>query len=412
MIENILIKNVASYDNGGTQLSGLKKINFIYGANGSGKTTISNLSSGQTNLGFKDCNLQWKDGQVLNSLVYNKKFRENNFGKGKIEGVFTLGEATKEDMLLIKEKQKDLNVLKDEGLKKKDTLDKQNQTKSDEEVSFKESVWVKIYKKLEGEFKEAFQGSMQKESFKNKLLSEFKTNRSSLQTFDDLKKKSKTIFGQAPEPIEFINIVNFNAILTIEKDDIWGDKIIGKSDVDISRLIQKLNINDWVNQGRSYIQDNLTCPFCQQPTIEEDFKNKLESYFDESFTTSIKKITVFIDEYKRFTENIINELTQIEASQKSNDGTKLDIDKFSAYLKTLLSQINANKVLLAEKTKEPSRSLTLTPTKEQFENIKNLVESANGEIKKHNDIVNNYKSERSGLIQAVCKYSANPSVQQ
>ena len=39
-----------------------------------------------------------------------------------------------------------------------------------------------------------------------------------------------------------------------------------------------------------------------------------------------------------------------------------------------------------------------------FENIEKLITSANGEIKKHNDIVNNYKSERSGLIQAIWKY--------
>lgn len=404
MIENILIKNVASYDNTGTQLSSLKKINFIYGANGSGKTTISNLLSGQDNPEFKDCLLQWKHEQELNRLVYNKKFREQNFGKGKIEGVFTLGEATKEDMLLIEEKQKDLKTLKDDGLKKKETLEKQEKTKSDEETSFKESIWVKIYKKHEVEFKEAFQGSMQKESFKSKLLTEFKTNKSALQSFDDLKKKSKTIFGKAPEPIELLNIVDFNKIITIEKDVVWGEKIIGKSDVDISRLIQKLNINDWVNQGRSYIQDNLTCPFCQQPTIEEGFKKQLESYFDESFTASIKKITVFIDEYNLFTNNAINELAKIEENQKSNNGTKLDIDKFSAYLKTLLSQINANKILLAEKTKEPSRSINLTPTKEQFENIEKLLESANDEIKKHNNIVNNYKSERNELIQAIWKY--------
>jgi wobble nucleotide-excising tRNase len=404
MIENILIKNIASYDNAGTQLSELKKINFIYGANGSGKTTISNLSSEQANLEFKDCDLQWRHGQALNSLVYNKKFREHNFGKGKIDGVFTLGEATKEDIILIEEKQKDLKILKDDGLKKKETLYKQNNIKLDEETSFKEAVWVKIYKKNEEKFKEAFQGSMQKESFKNRLLSEFKTNKALLQTFEDLEKKSKTIFGKTPESIGLINPVDFYKTLTIESNDVWAEKIIGKSDVDISRLIQKLNIDDWVNQGRSYIQDNLTCPFCQKPTIEEDFKTQLENYFNESFTTSIKKITVFIDEYNRFADNAINELMQIEASQKSNNGTKLDIDKFSAYLKTLLSQINANKVLLTEKAKEPSRSINLIPTKEQFQNIGKLMESANVEIKKHNDIVNNYKSERSRLIQAIWKY--------
>lgn len=91
MIEAISLKNTASYDNGGIQLNNLKKINFIYRANGSGKTTISNFIADQTNGEYQNCNLEWKHGQNLNHLVYNKKCRENNFGKGKIEGVFTLG---------------------------------------------------------------------------------------------------------------------------------------------------------------------------------------------------------------------------------------------------------------------------------------------------------------------------------
>ena len=404
MIENIFIKNVASYDNVGTQFNELKKINFIYGANGSGKTTISNFSINQSSIEFKDCSLQWRHGQKINSLVYNKTFREHNFGKGKIEGVFTLGEATKEDVLLIEEKQKELKVLKDEGIKKKDTLEKQKLKKQSEENAFKESSWVKIYKKHEGVFKEAFQGSLQKESFKNKLLLEFNTNTSPLMDFDDLKKKSKTIFGKAPESISYINVIDFENIVSIEEKDEWDNKIIGKSDVDISRLIQKLNINDWVNQGRAYIQEDDICPFCQQPTIKEGFKQQLEDYFDESFTASIKNISKLNDEYIRYTDNIVNELAQTEANQKSNDETKLNIDRFTAYLKTLVSQVNANKVLLAEKIKEPSRSIKLTSTKEQFENIKDLLVSANNEIKKHNEIVKNYKTERSVLIQEIWKY--------
>ncbi len=111
--------------------------------------------------------------------------------------------------------------MKDDGLKKKETLDKQEKSKSDEGCSFKESVWVKIYKKYEREFKEAFQGSMQKESFKNKLLSEFKTNKSPLLTFDDLIKKSQTIFGKAPEPIGLINVVStdYRDALGLYKND-------------------------------------------------------------------------------------------------------------------------------------------------------------------------------------------------
>jgi wobble nucleotide-excising tRNase len=165
MIKTISIKNIASYDNEGIILNDLKKINFIYGANGTGKTTISNFIADKINTEYLYCNIKWEQGEKLNTLVYNKKFRENNFGNGKIEGVFTLGEATKDDINLIEEKQEKLKNLKDEGTKKNNTLEKQKELKLKAVDNFKEYVWLNVYKKYEKEFKEAFQGSMQKESF-------------------------------------------------------------------------------------------------------------------------------------------------------------------------------------------------------------------------------------------------------
>ena len=44
MITSLNIKNVTTCDpENGVQINDLKKVNFIYGANGSGKTTISNF---------------------------------------------------------------------------------------------------------------------------------------------------------------------------------------------------------------------------------------------------------------------------------------------------------------------------------------------------------------------------------
>ena len=94
MIKSIDIKNVATYDNRGVQFDDLKKVNFIYGANGCGKTTISNLIHDKSDPKFYNCTLTWHNALPLNVLVYNKEFREKNFGKGKLNGVFTLGEAT------------------------------------------------------------------------------------------------------------------------------------------------------------------------------------------------------------------------------------------------------------------------------------------------------------------------------
>ena len=112
MIDSIKIKNVASYNSQGVFLENLKKVNFIYGANGSGKTTISNYLNDETDARYPDCKIDWKSGNKLDTLIYNKEFRERNFGKEVIDGVFTIGEASKEQIEIINNKKKDLDLIK------------------------------------------------------------------------------------------------------------------------------------------------------------------------------------------------------------------------------------------------------------------------------------------------------------
>ncbi|GET31518.1 hypothetical protein PbJCM13498_03810 [Prolixibacter bellariivorans] len=403
MIESIDIKDVATYDNQGVQINDLKKINFIYGANGCGKTTISNFTYDNSDPKFNSCSLTWENELPLKVLVYNKEFRIRNFGKGKLNGVFTLGEATADQIKVIEQKSEELKTIKADGIQKRETLEKLKADKLKLENDFKEATWIKVYKKNENNFKEAFIGSLQKESFKNRLLQETTTNTSPLESFENLREKAKTIFGQQPQKIEPISQISFERILEIEKNEIWKKIIVGKADVDIAKLIQKLNINDWVNQGREYIQDDI-CPFCQQRTITDDFKKQIESFFDETYLNDIKLLKELKEEYSTIALNIVNQLNTIEVNQKAISNSKLDIDRFSAYLKTLLSQNTTNSEYLLNKIKEPSRSIELFSIKEQSDLLTELIFQANQEIKKHNDIVTNYSREKNNLIKAIWKY--------
>jgi len=209
MIEKIDIKNVATYDNKGVQLNDLKKINFVYGANGCGKTTISNLIHDNTDIKFKESSIKWKNDFPIKVLVYNKGFRDRNFGKDKLNGVFTLGEATTEQIKAIEDKTEELKILKAEGIQKRETLEKLKGDKDVLDNEFKEVTWTKVYKKYEYEFKEAFTGTLQKETFKNKLLQESDSNTTALQTIEKLREESKTIFGQQPQPIQSITQISY-----------------------------------------------------------------------------------------------------------------------------------------------------------------------------------------------------------
>lgn len=405
MISSINIKNVATYDDRGVSFKDLKKINFIYGANGCGKTTISNFLDNKADPKFTNCSISWQNGEPLDILVYNKAFRERNFGKGKLNGIFTLGEASTDDIKVIDSKKEKLNEIQEEYRKKNETLETQRNTKNNLENSFKESVWKKVYKKYETDFKEAFKGYLQKESFKNKILQESKNSITKLKTLEELKNRAATIFGRQPQRIEPINLISFDRTSEIKSNNIWRKVIVGKADVDIAKLIQKMNITDWVNQGKNYIQDDI-CPFCQEKTITDNFKKQLENFFDETYLNDVNLVKKLTQEYISITENIINKLNAIETNQKALSDTKLDVNTFSTYLKTLISQVTTNKEYLNNKIKEPSRSIELISIKEQLNLIVNLINQANAEIKNHNDIVNNYTDERNNLIKSIWEFIA------
>ncbi len=117
MIKSISIKQIATFDNNGTTLDNLKRVNFIYGANGCGKTTISNYLHNTEIEKFEHCSLDWENNPIK-TLVYNKEFRERNFGNGKLGGVFTLGEATADQIQVIEDKGIQLKEIKTERVKK------------------------------------------------------------------------------------------------------------------------------------------------------------------------------------------------------------------------------------------------------------------------------------------------------
>ncbi|WP_217602334.1 AAA family ATPase [Chitinophaga sp. GbtcB8] len=404
MLDSIILRDVATYDSTGVEINDLKKINFIYGANGSGKTTLTKFVHDPENENYQDCSLTWKNNLPVETRVYNKDFRDRNFGKGKMDGIFTLGQATKEQIQAIELMQVELSKLKDEEITKNTSLEQHGEEEEEAEDDFKESIWQTAYKKYERDFKEAFTGYMQKEKFKDKILSEFPKTASQPETHNTLKEKAKTIFGKPPVSMQFITKMDFSRVLEIEKDKIWQKKIIGKSDVGIAGLIQMLNLNDWVNEGRSYLQEDETCPFCQQQTITKDFRKQLENYFDETFTHDTATAKACAEEYNRLAQNLLNHLFEIETREKANEETKLNIESFSALLKTLTSQFAANKELLNNKIKEPSRSIELVAVQAQLEGIEQLIIQCNAEIKKHNDIVDDFTNQRSKLVEAIWNF--------
>src|SRR5699024_12234453 len=124
--------------------------------------------------------------------------------------------------------------------------------------------------------------------FMEKCLDEAINNNNELYAYEGLVERVDSVFKNTRERIELIPEIYYDN--SIEDQAIFQTKIIGKKDIDISRLISELNISDWVQQGHRHLEgtDGI-CPFCQQE-LPKNFKEKLDEYFDETYNEQIENI--------------------------------------------------------------------------------------------------------------------------
>ncbi len=417
-ISKIVLKNAATFDENGASFKNLNPINFIYGANGSGKTTTSsflkNLAENRDENGdedkFANSKIEWHNDEILKIEVYDKQFKEEQFRNSQVKGIFTLGKKTNENLENIESKKESINEEKKKKEKNEKSLQKLTQEKEEKEKKFTDSCWEKLYKKNEEDFKETLEGFKRKEKFKEKILEEFKNNEhneSEIVKLEKLKENIRIVFSKNQTelvPLE-CNLTDFDSI---ENHSIWEQKIVGSGDAIIADLIKKLSNEDWVAQGREYLsKDGNACPFCQKETITEEFKKQLESYFDTSYQESTETIKKMKENYKDKTAGALEQLDKIVETEQKNQQTKLNTEIFKRIIETLKSKINGNQQKMFDKGKEMSRSFKLESTKNEIKEIRDLVDTANQQIANHNETIKDTKNQKKICVEQTWKFLVN-----
>ncbi|WP_199498264.1 ATP-binding protein [Helicobacter pylori] len=413
-ISQIVLKNVATFDENGASFENLNSINFIYGANGSGKTTnssfLKNLAENRIEDKFANSKIEWHNSEILKIEVYNKQFKEEQFRNSQVKGIFTLGKKTNENLENIESKKESINKEKEKKIKNEEKLKNSTQEKEEKEKKFTDSCWEKLYKKNEEDFKETLEGFKRKEKFKEKILEEFKNNEhneSEIVKLEKLKENIRIVFSKNQTelvPLE-CNLTDFDSI---ENHSIWEQKIVGSDDVAIADLIKKLSNEDWVAQGREYLsKDGNACPFCQKETITEEFKKQLGSYFDTSYQESTETIKKMKENYKDKTAGALEQLDKIVETEQKNQQTKLNIEIFKRIIETLRSKINGNWQKMHDKSKEMSRSFKLESTKNEIKEIRDLVDTANQQITNHNEMIKDIQNQKKICVEQTWKFLVN-----
>lgn len=393
MISKIVLNGVASYKKEAV-LDTDKKINLLYGLNGTGKSTFSEFLYDQKGARFLQCSIEGLEENDT-VLVYNQKFVQDTFYvPDGIHGIFTLSKGNAEAQKIIDITSAKVKKLEEQKRKIEEKNIKNEQKHLSEIEEYKKQVW-KIKTEYTGgdrvlEFcLDGLKGN--KDTLFKHIISIEKPEGELDYSVDDLKKEAQQLQGEA-QSRQLLSKVLIN-VEDIEQSELLSKVIVGNKNSSVASLIETLGNSDWVNTGIKYVHidgEKGVCPFCQQKTITQNFLEKINAYFDESYNREKSQIEQMIFRYdaeiKKATDffNAIKDDSFLEKN-------KAEIESLSA---NLISVLAHNLNTLREKAKTPSIQVSLQPINEIIESINNIIKNANNEVTLYNQRIADIKGSK------------------
>lgn len=389
MITKIKLNGVASYKIS-TLLETDKKVNLIYGLNGTGKSVFSNYLYAKDHADFSNCTIEGLNGEEI--LVYSQKFIQDYFYESdNLKGIFTLSKENKKAEEKIRNAQKEIGKLDNEKSKESNNLKIIKKELSKKKQDTENKVW---------EVKTNFTGGDRvlefcldglkggKETLLNHILGVDKPLKKPDKSTDELKKEIEALQGENAQQYSAIPTINFTEY-QIETNLLFQKEIFGNENSTVAGLIKKLKNSDWVKKGLEFLPDEIDdigkpCPFCQEKTITKIVVDNIKDYFDESYEKDLDELKTMFADYG----NAIDSLP----SKKSYDSysiikeNKSDFDnRYNAVIRVL----EDNRKKIEDKQRTPSKKTTFVNSAEAINNFNLYVANINKKINEHNQKIDN-----------------------
>lgn len=397
MITEIHMDAVASFKQA-TSLFTDKKINLIYGLNGTGKSTISNFLYESDNRAFLFC--KKVPAASVPILVYNQNFiRDNFYVADSLQGIFSLSKENKEA------EQKIAEAIKKQGELEQDLQEKRSEKEliTQEFSKLKNQAIEKVWS-----IKQTYAGGDRVleyclEGLKGQKHRLFAHLQGISKPASEPKKDVQTI----RQEVEALNAddaqfhprlatLSFSAH-SVESDPLFGKSILGNTDSEVAALIEKLGNSDWVKQGLSYLpesvgESNAQCPFCQEATISEKFIDSVRSYFDVTYEQQLDELAKLLKTHRAAFDSLpkLSSYTDHPFAEKRKD---FIANKYQL----LVDAIQSNARKIEEKIKSPKVSTTLSDTTGLIADFNSVVIQINSIVDEYNDKLKNRESALENL---------------
>lgn len=399
MITQIRIRDLATYKDGVELYP--KRVNFLYGGNGTGKTTFSKLLSGE--LSSSECSIEWSPGEHEEVVVYNRSFVEHNFS-ADIAGIFTLGKESVETQRTIEEHRLEISRLRDQENDFSRDIGKLLDKKQTARESAENACW-EIQQKYGSEFSDAlvgFRGS--KAKFFGQCIAVYPSlGTATILTYDELKRAYDVAFAKNAQKYPEYPLLDLDELGSVDTCELLSQVITGSGDTPVGMFISFLGAGDWVRRGIEYAKRTEgKCPYCQQ-ALSSNLQSEIEHYFDEEYSKACELLKSFYTDYCDATARALTTLLHISDHHYPALDYK-EFDLLSARLKTICE---SNYVLIKKKIDEPSQPVEFYSIVDICHQLNNLIDRFNTEIRNNNQIVDNQSAERNRIKTSLWFFLSN-----
>lgn len=409
LLEEVQVHGGACFGPDPLTISGLQTVNYIFGPNGSGKTTISRAFQGRETLAITPT---WGAGGEHSIRVYNRDFVDRVLRDSqRLPGVFVLGEHSVEAEKQLEkiqapggELERAENALKNIGVRAQKALEaKDEKYTSLAKIAFSR---LKTFMQQNPVLQPAFSGrggisGDSKKMFDHVLKIDLSDD-TAIPKLEDLCNEATAVFDSSVSTLEKLGLITLFGADNHEGYALLQSEIKGSSDTTLSALVEQLGNSDWVSDGRKYRpRSGGLCPFCQQPE-PATLATQLASLFDDHYTQLKQQLQSFHDKFH-------NWACEFEKAIDSFDQASLEFVKTETYFQTvdkIKLAIQGNQRALADKLRTPSESVEFTDLDPLVKDLNDLLEDANSQITKHNQLVDSRKEQHPNVVEKSRKYLA------
>jgi wobble nucleotide-excising tRNase len=380
-------------------------INFFYGKNGAGKTSLGRqLGEG--------AGIQWADGEVpanYEICLYNQDFIDQHFRTlDRLRGVFSLseGKETEEVEKRIKEleaRRKELEKRKVEIEGEGGEREKASKALQTAQGNF-EKACLNSTKLFREKFKQAFKGATRNPQLSQKI----NTTAPRDCDVDELEKRFLAAFAEGARMYpSFTELDGDDHIAAIPTCPLLAEEIISKGTTEYARFIRDLGALAWIEEGHQKYHESAdgACPYCGQ-RLPADYESLYASCFDDEYQRKIKAIRDFPEIYMRHFGPVYEILTKVTEATDVLPSVAEKIEKLKPMVQNFLRAFRSIAITVDQKLKDPASPVTVEDLTPQLLDMNYIIHQCNEDIQKNNEVVEKLEDNQDQCVKDVWALAA------